>query len=92
MEQHWPRWRFRISTLMLLVVIVGLAIALIVESWNHQAQLRRFQADLEEAKRVAVLNKRALGAAYEAMARLKAAAPSQASLGGIPDRAKDPSR
>ena len=92
MEQHRPRWRFRIGTLMLLVAIVGLAIALIVERLNHVRDLQKLEAELAESKRISVLTKRALGAAYEALARLKAAASSHASLGGVPDRAKDAGR
>ena len=31
MDQQRPRWRFRISTLMLLILVVGLAIAIIMD-------------------------------------------------------------
>jgi hypothetical protein len=37
MDQQRPRWRIRISTLMLLIVILGLSLALVME---HQMPYR----------------------------------------------------
>ena len=43
MEPRRPRWRFRISTLMLLVIIA----ALLFERWHREREARRTEAVLQ---------------------------------------------
>ena len=45
MERDRPRWRIRISTLMLLVIIAALASALVVERWKRTVEAQRALAD-----------------------------------------------
>jgi hypothetical protein len=44
------RWRFRISTLMLVVIIAALAIALLVERWRRELAVARLQSQLAQAR------------------------------------------
>ena len=52
MERDRPRWRIRISTLMLLVIIAALASALVVERWKRtvEAQQALVVAEMAEAE------------------------------------------
>ena len=48
-----PRWRIRLSTLMLLVVIAALATYIVVERWQRVQEARRLAAEAQaEAQRV----------------------------------------
>jgi type II secretory pathway component PulL len=46
-----PRWRFRLSILMLLVVIAALATYIVVERWQRAQEARRLAAEAERAFR-----------------------------------------
>jgi hypothetical protein len=81
-EPQRPRWRFSISTLMLLVVTVGLGTALVVERRNHERELERLKAELADARRRAMEYHKALEASYQVLARIKAGATSQGPSGG----------
>jgi hypothetical protein len=72
MEQQRPRWRFRISALMLLVVIFGLSIALVTEQRRRQVAEELARAREAEARAVADL---ALARAQQARAAAEAAVP-----------------
>jgi hypothetical protein len=57
-----PRWRFRLSTLILLVIIAGLASYIIADRWQRQmaarqreAAVMRAAADAESVRARAVL-------------------------------------
>jgi hypothetical protein len=56
MENRRPRWRFRISTLMLLVIIAGLVLYIVADRWHRQMEARQREAALlpavAEAERV----------------------------------------
>ena len=49
MAHDRPRWRFRLSTLMLLVVIAALATYIVVERWQRAQEARRLAAEAERA-------------------------------------------
>jgi uncharacterized membrane protein (DUF106 family) len=49
MVRDSPRWRFRISTVMLLVIILALAIALIRQHVTGQQEWRRLEAAMRMA-------------------------------------------
>jgi hypothetical protein len=49
MEHERPRWRFRISTLMLLIIIVGLSIALVTEQRRRVLSVELARANQELA-------------------------------------------
>ena len=66
MEHDRPRWRIRISTLMLLIIIAALAMTLVSERWKRAVEARR----VEEA---------ALRALAEANAALAKTPRAQAS-------------
>jgi hypothetical protein len=68
MEPRRPRWRFRISTLMLLVVIS----ALLFERWQREREMRRTEAALQAALRRAELNALLAEAAQHARAMAEA--------------------
>jgi hypothetical protein len=85
MENPRPRWRFRISALMLLVAIVGPATACVIESRNHDRELQRLKAELADSKWAATQYLRALGAPYQALARSEAVGRSPVAAGGSPD-------
>jgi len=83
MEPRRPRWRFRISTLMLLVVIS----ALLFERWQREREMRRTEAALQAALRRAELN--ALLAEAEAklsQAAAEAAQHARAMAEAVNDR------
>jgi hypothetical protein len=44
-----PRWRFRLSTLLLLVVIAALATYIIVDRWKREQERRRLEASHQRA-------------------------------------------
>ena len=44
-----PRWRFRISTLMLVVVVLALTFTLISDRWKREQELRRLEASETKA-------------------------------------------
>ena len=44
MEQQRPRWRIRISTLMLLIIFLSLALTVILESPRRAEEARRLEA------------------------------------------------
>jgi len=50
MEHDRPRWRFRLSTLMLLVIIGALALTLVLDRWKWEQDRRRLGAALNEAE------------------------------------------
>lgn len=90
MERDRPRWRIRISTLMLLVIIAALASALIVERWQRTVEAQRALADARRAEGDA---RRALAQSLRAEAQAVArdrkdgdeAKGSRARLGGSDD-------
>jgi hypothetical protein len=43
MEHDRPRWRIRISTLMLLIIIAALAMTLVSERWKRAVEARRVE-------------------------------------------------
>ena len=45
MEHDRPLWRFRLSTLMLLVAILALALALVTDHWKMMQEMRRHEAE-----------------------------------------------
>jgi hypothetical protein len=49
MEHDRPRWRFRISTLMLLVVILALVLNLVVDRWKRLQKEQQLAASLQQA-------------------------------------------
>ena len=49
MERDRPRWRFRISTLMLLVVILALVSTLVVDRWKRLQNEQQLAASLQQA-------------------------------------------
>src|SRR5262249_46767579 len=49
MEHDRPRWRFRLSTLMLLVIIGALALTLVLDRWKREQDRRRLEAALNRA-------------------------------------------
>jgi type II secretory pathway pseudopilin PulG len=50
MEHDRPRWRFRMSTLMLLVVILALVLTLVSDRWNSWTQRERARVQRERAR------------------------------------------
>ena len=75
MEHDHPRWRFRISTLMLLVIIAALATAWVVERRNHERDLDRLRASADaeraESRRLLAKLELALLASRQALARFE---------------------
>jgi hypothetical protein len=71
MERDRPRWRIRISTLMLLVIIAALASALVVERWKGTAEAQRA---LVYARRAEAEARRALAQAEQAQVQAVAQA------------------
>jgi hypothetical protein len=67
MKHDRPRWRLRISTLMLLVIIAALASALVVERWKRVGSERRALAEAQRAEAEARL---ALARALRARAQV----------------------
>jgi hypothetical protein len=49
MGHDHPRWRIRLSTLMLLVVIAALATYIVVERWQRVQEARRLAAEAQQA-------------------------------------------
>ena len=49
MEHDRPRWRIRLSTLMLLVIIAALSLTLVYERAMRERERRRTEAALREA-------------------------------------------
>jgi hypothetical protein len=49
MEHDRPRWRFRISTLMFLVVILALVLTLVFDRWKKQEKEQQLAASLQQA-------------------------------------------
>jgi hypothetical protein len=76
MEHERPRWRFRISTLMLLVIIMALASALVSERLKREWELQRLDAQ-KEAVVARMQAEAALANAQQARARSGANARSQ---------------
>jgi hypothetical protein len=71
MEREGPRWRIRISTLMLLVIIAALASALVAERWNRTVEAQRALAHARTAEAAA---RRALAQSVRAQAQAVAQA------------------
>jgi parvulin-like peptidyl-prolyl isomerase len=94
MDQHRPRWRFRISTVMLLVVIVALAIALVMERRRRQVSeemaLRRLEAERIQAVTAWTQARRAEAALRKALDEAKS--PDPGPPGESSGRAKDAGR
>ena len=59
MAHDRPRWRFRLSTLMLLVVIAALATYIVVEQWQRAQDARRLAAEMRQVIRQAVQEEQA---------------------------------
>ena len=49
MEHDPPRWRFRMSTLMLLVVILALVLTLVSDRWDSWTQRERARVERQKA-------------------------------------------
>ena len=49
MEHDRPRWRFGISSLMLLVVILALVLTLVFDRWKKQEKEQQLAASLQQA-------------------------------------------
>jgi hypothetical protein len=49
MEHDRPRWRFRNSTLMLLVVILAFVLNLVVDRWKRLQKEQQLEASLQQA-------------------------------------------
>ncbi len=49
MDPQRPRWRIRLSTLMLLVIIAALASYIVAERWHREQQARRLETSLQRA-------------------------------------------
>jgi hypothetical protein len=94
MEHQRPRWRFRISTLMLLVVIAALASALVIEHRKRQLSeelaLANEQMARAEAQRALAIAQQARDEARQAEAQLREAR-SEAD-GSIPGSPRDTTR
>ena len=79
MDQHRPRWRFRISTLMLLVVILGLSLALVMERRRRQVSeelaVKRLEAERIQAVTAWTQARRAEAALRKALDEAKSPDP-----------------
>jgi hypothetical protein len=69
MNVEHPRWRIRISTLMLLVIIMALVSALIVERGRKEKEMMRLQTAQAEARRAEAASLKAEGTARGLMQR-----------------------
>lgn len=49
MKPQPRRWRLRLSTLMLLVVIAGLVSYIVGDKWNTQQEMKRLMAERDRA-------------------------------------------
>jgi hypothetical protein len=49
MDHQRPRWRFRLSTLVLLVIIAGLVSYIVADQWHRQREARRLEAEMQRA-------------------------------------------
>ena len=47
MEQDHPRWRFRLSTLMLWVILLALALTLVLDPWRRKQERGRLANEVE---------------------------------------------
>jgi len=79
MEQQRPPWRFRISTLMLLVVILGLTLALVMERQKRQVSeamaVKRLEAANIQAVTAWTQAKKAEAALRKALDEVKSPKP-----------------
>jgi hypothetical protein len=82
MERERPRWRIRLSTLMLLVIIAALVSALVADRWKRSESAHRAEM---EARRAVVEARQAIAAAQQERAR---AARAATQAPGAPDGAK----
>jgi len=83
-----PRWRFRLSTLMLLVVIAALATYIVVERWQRVQEARRLAAEAQRAAAAFQQEAQRAAAAFqqaEAQAR-RASSSSQAGTSPTADK------
>jgi hypothetical protein len=80
MEHDPPRWRIRISTLMLLVIIAALSLALIVERWKKHLDEQRSIASLERANALT----RQAQAGAQPVRSISTPSPGAKAPGGIP--------
>jgi hypothetical protein len=71
MEHERPRWRNRLSTLMLLVIIAALASALVADRWKRLESSHRAAM---EARRAVVEARQAIAAAQQERAQAARAA------------------
>jgi hypothetical protein len=70
MDRDPPRWRIRISTLMLLVVIAALVSYIVADRWYREREARRLGA--ERARPVAEFERARAAAAQQAKAGMPA--------------------
>ena len=49
MGRDRPYWRIRLSTLMLLVIILALILTLVADRWKREQERRRLEASREKA-------------------------------------------
>src|SRR5262245_20783604 len=93
MEPRPPRWRFRISTLMQLVVIAALSIAMVIEHRNHERELQlvraKTKADLAESRRHLARLQTALQASNQALERAKQAHAAAEAVPKKTEKARD---
>lgn len=75
MENRLPRWRLRLSTLMLLVIMAGLLTYIAIEHWYRHVAAQRMLAEKQRA--VAEYARAQAAAAQQAKARIPAAGPTE---------------
>jgi F0F1-type ATP synthase membrane subunit b/b' len=84
MARERPSWQFRLRTLILLVIIAGLALALVTERFNRAVEAQRREARVQQA----LAEAQAL-AAQARLAEAEAAA-GDAALREPQDQSQDP--
>jgi hypothetical protein len=93
MEKDHRRWRFRISTLMLPVIIAALATTLVVDRWKRRQEEQRLVASLERALAEARLAEaRSLQAQTQARKAIVRARDSVRSVSQNPQGEEQPER
>jgi hypothetical protein len=86
MKHDRPRWRFRLSTLMLLVVIAAFTTYIVVDRWQrvHLAAVRRRATD--ESARAALLKADEAEAQRAQTQARRASSPAQAGTSPTADK------
>jgi hypothetical protein len=100
MTRDRSRWGFRISTLMLLVVILALSVTLVIEGRRGaQAQMiadklaaeqMNLMTYIKKTEMALAATKQALAMCNQAKARLETRFPSQSPAGESPSRTTEP--